>query len=86
MTLNKSVTKQHRLYLMYFLWNSNLLDKGFVSFFHEKDSEQYKEQFFDGLVGKLNKGEVQKFYNWLNDFLSSLKGLTIFHYTKDNKP
>ena len=67
MTLNKSVTKQHRLYLMYFLWNSNLLDKGFVSFFHEKDSEQYKEQFFDGLVGKLNKGEVQKFYNWLND-------------------
>ena len=35
MTLNKSVTKQHRLYLMYFLWNSNLLDKGFVSFFHE---------------------------------------------------
>ena len=67
MTLNKSVTKQHRLYLMYFLWNSNLLDKGFVSFFHEKDSEQYKEQFFDGLVGKLNKSEVQKFYNWLND-------------------
>ena len=67
MTLNKSVTKQHRLYLMYFLWNSNLLDKGFVSFFHEKDSEQYKEQFFDGLVGKLNKSEIQKFYNWLNN-------------------
>jgi len=67
MTLNKSVTKQHRLYLMYFLWNSNLLDKGFVSFFHEKDSEKYKEQFFDGLVGRLNKSEVQKFYNWLNN-------------------
>ena len=67
MTLNKSVTKQHRLYLMYFLWNSNLLDKGFVSFFHEKDSEQYKEQFFDGLVGKLSRSKVQKFYNWLND-------------------
>ena len=45
MTLNKSVTKQHRLYLIYFLWNSNLLDKGFVSFFHEKDSEQYKNNF-----------------------------------------
>ena len=67
MTLNKSVTKQHRLYLMYFLWNSNLLDKGFVSFFHEKDSEQYKEQFFDGLVGKLSRSKTQKFYNWLND-------------------
>jgi hypothetical protein len=74
-TLNKSVTKQHRLFLMHFLWKYNLVDKGFVSFFHEKDNEEYRSQFFGNMTNNdddvyfeiLNSKEVQTFYNWLND-------------------
>ena len=34
-TLNKSVKKQHRPFLLYYLWKNDLLDKGFISFFYD---------------------------------------------------
>jgi len=67
-TLNKSVKKQHRPFLLYYLWKNDLLDKGFVSFFYEKE---FKSEFENNMTNsyqefiRLNKCEVDEFIDWL---------------------
>jgi len=67
-TLNKSVKKQHRPFLLYYLWKNDLLDKGFISFFYEK---KFKSEFENNMTNsyqefiRLNKCEVDEFIDWL---------------------
>ena len=69
-TLNKSVKKQHRPFLLYYLWKNDLLDKGFVSFFYEKE---FKSEFKDNMTNsyqefvKLSENEIDKFIDWLEN-------------------
>lgn len=66
-TLNKSVTKQHRIYLMHFLWKNNLIDKGNISFFHQKNDEQYKMHLLSSLSNITADTNLEEFYEWLNN-------------------
>ena len=69
-TLNKSVKKQHRPFLLYYLWKNDLLDKGFVSFFYEKE---FKSAFKDNMTNsyqefvRLSENEIDKFIDWLEN-------------------
>ena len=46
-----------------FLRKNDLLNKGFVSFFHNK----FKDRFFDiAKYFKFTKKETNEFYDWLN--------------------
>tara|TARA_R100001082_G_C4330426_1_gene145357 strand:- start:173 stop:976 length:804 start_codon:yes stop_codon:yes gene_type:complete len=71
-TLNKSVKKQHRQFLMYYLWKNNLLDKGFISFFYEQDKE-FVSEFRNNILSSFNaffrvsESEVDEFMNWLEN-------------------
>ena len=71
-TLNKSVKKQHRQFLMYYLWKNNLIDKGFISFFYEQDKE-FVSEFRNNILSSFNaffrvsESEVDEFMNWLEN-------------------
>ena len=71
-TLNNSVKKQHRIFLMHHLWKNNLIDKGFISFFYEQD-KQFVSDFRNNMLTsfnqffRLSESEVDEFMNWLKN-------------------
>jgi len=69
-TLNKSVSKQHRIFLMHYLWKNNLVNKGFISFFYEKDQRvPVRHNILSSHVAfyRLTVNQADEFMDWLEN-------------------
>lgn len=69
-SLNKSVTKQHRPFLLHYLWKNNFLEKGKVSFFYEKkDRGEIENSLIDSYQPfyRINPTEVKEFLDWVEN-------------------
>lgn len=81
-SLNKSTRKQHRQFLLHYLWKNKFLDKGMVSFFYNKKFRNYTE-LRDGTASwghmkeeltncwqqfyKIKQSEIDEFLDWVEN-------------------